>query len=78
MGLDFNLAQDVRGVLRQAEIIRARVVSSDSELVPKRRPPQAEIQRSGRYSTRFAISSGSQTLEISSRSSMQIPIATFS
>ena len=36
MGLDFNLAQDVRGVLRQAEIIRERVASSESELVPKR------------------------------------------
>ncbi len=36
LGLDFNLAQDVRGVLRQAEIIRERVASSESELVPKR------------------------------------------
>ncbi len=36
LGLDFKLAQEVRGVLRQAEIIRERVASSESELVPKR------------------------------------------
>ncbi len=36
LGLDFNLAQDVPGVLRQAEIIRERVASAESELVPKR------------------------------------------
>ena len=36
LGLDFNLAQDVRGVLRQAEIIRERVAGSESELVSRR------------------------------------------
>ncbi len=36
LGLDFNLAQDVPGVLRQAEIIRERVVTSESQLLPKR------------------------------------------
>ena len=36
LALDFNLAQDVRGVLRQAEIIRERVASSDTELVSDR------------------------------------------
>ncbi len=36
LALDFNLAQDVRGVLRQAEIIRERVRGSDKELVAER------------------------------------------
>jgi hypothetical protein len=36
LGLDFNLAQNAQGVLRQAEIIRERVVSSESELMPNR------------------------------------------
>ncbi len=36
LALDFNLAQDVRGVLRQAEIIRERVRSTDQELTPNR------------------------------------------
>lgn len=36
LALDFNLAQDVRGVLRQAEIIRERVAGSDKELVSDR------------------------------------------
>ncbi len=36
LALDFNLAQDVQGVLRQAEIIRERVASSDKELVSDR------------------------------------------
>ncbi len=36
LGLDFKLAQNVRGVLRQAEIIRERVANAESELVHKR------------------------------------------
>ena len=36
LALDFNLAQGVRGVLRQAEIIRERVVGSDQELASDR------------------------------------------
>ncbi len=36
LALDFNLAQDIRGVLRQAEIIRERVKNSDKELVSAR------------------------------------------
>ncbi len=36
LALDFNLAQDVRGVLRQAEIIRERVATSERELTAKR------------------------------------------
>ncbi len=36
LALDFNLAQDVRGVLRQAEIIRERVAGSGPELTSER------------------------------------------
>ncbi len=36
LGLDFNLAQDPQGVLRQGEIIRERLLSSESELNPAR------------------------------------------
>ncbi len=36
LALDFNMAQDVRGVLRQAEIIRQRVAGSELELTAKR------------------------------------------
>ncbi len=36
LGLDFNLAQEPKGVLRQGEIIRERLLSSDSELNPER------------------------------------------
>ncbi len=36
LGLDFNLAQDPPGVLRQGEIIRERLLSAGSELHPAR------------------------------------------
>ncbi len=36
LALDFNLAQNLRGVLRQAEIIRERIKSSDKEMVSER------------------------------------------
>ncbi len=36
LALDFNLAQDVRGVLRQGEIIRRRVAGSERELTSDR------------------------------------------
>ena len=36
LALDFNLAQDVRGVLRQGEIIRERLASTDQELTSER------------------------------------------
>ncbi len=36
LGLDFNLAQEPQGVLRQGEIIRERLLSSESELNPAR------------------------------------------
>ena len=36
LGLDFNLAQNPRGVLRQAEIIQERLLGSDEELTPER------------------------------------------
>jgi hypothetical protein len=36
LGLDFLLAQEPQGVLRQSEIIRERLLSSDSELMPER------------------------------------------
>ncbi len=36
LALDFNLAQDVRGVLRQGEIIRRRVAASEQELTSER------------------------------------------
>ena len=36
LALDFNLAQEPRGVLRQGEIIQERLRSSEIELVPRR------------------------------------------
>ncbi len=36
LALDFNLARDVRSVLRQGEIIRERIASSEEELVSDR------------------------------------------
>jgi len=36
LALDFNLAQEPRGVLRQGEIIQERLLSSEVELVPRR------------------------------------------
>jgi len=36
LGLDFKLAREPRGVLRQGEIIRQQLLSSDNELVPDR------------------------------------------
>ncbi len=36
LGLDFKIAQDPQGVLRQGEIIRERLLSSDSDLTPER------------------------------------------
>ena len=36
LGLDFNLAQNPRGVLRQAEIVQERLLGSDEELTPTR------------------------------------------
>lgn len=36
LGLDFKLARDPRGVLRQGEIIRQQLLGSDNELIPAR------------------------------------------
>lgn len=36
LALDFNLAQNPRGVLRQAEIIQERLLTSEEELIPER------------------------------------------